>query len=411
MTPQTAAASSLGAHLDGQPPWVALALHLLAERSDPASRWAPFLAALPATLDSPIFWTDAEMEQLQGSQLGASAASYRSFVDATWAALQAGPLASAPGVFPSAVFNADSFTWAFGILRSRCLAPADKGEAIALVPGLDLINHSSAADTPPAWTPVRTGGGDGWLSRALGGASNVPDVPSSDAMAHVPQRSYVVGEQLLGSYGADLLDSQLALDFGFADGQHPKPGYMLQVSIPDSDRFLDDKMDVCDVARVPSSPQFVLRPSAPPPNELRTFLRLVNLGGVDAFLLEPLFRDTCWQLIGEPVSLANETAVCESLLSGCTATLASYTTSARQDEDLLAQRSAQLHARMALAVRVRLGEKRALQAAADAYMAIQTTVSRLDFYQERRLRSLKLLDDDGKSTYVDPFVDDAFNTW
>jgi hypothetical protein len=40
MTPATAAASPLGPHLEGQPPWVMLALHLLHERCDrsPARR-------------------------------------------------------------------------------------------------------------------------------------------------------------------------------------------------------------------------------------------------------------------------------------------------------------------------------------------------------------------------------------
>ena len=45
------------------------------------------------------------------------------------------------GVFPEDVYNAESFLWAFGILRSRTFDPF-VGEQIALVPGLDLINHT-----------------------------------------------------------------------------------------------------------------------------------------------------------------------------------------------------------------------------------------------------------------------------
>ena len=55
--------------------------------------------------------------------------------------------------------------------------------------------------------------------------------------------------------------------------------------------------DVVELAGVGTAPQFALRPDAPPPEELRTFLRLLNLGGTDAFLLEPLFRDNAWALI------------------------------------------------------------------------------------------------------------------
>ena len=75
LTPATAAASPLGPHLEGQPPWVQLALCLLRERcapiagaeacaatltsgdsADPASRWAPYIALLPEQPDAPLFW-------------------------------------------------------------------------------------------------------------------------------------------------------------------------------------------------------------------------------------------------------------------------------------------------------------------------------------------------------------------
>jgi [ribulose-bisphosphate carboxylase]-lysine N-methyltransferase len=85
------------------------------------------------------------------------------------------------------------------------------------------------------------------------------------------------------------------------------------------------------------------------------------------------------------------------------------------------------------ALRVRLGEKRALQAALETYQArarkvcllrsrlawltrsrarSQTLLSsapELEYYQERRLRSLKLMDEGGKNTY-DPF-NDSFTSW
>ena len=75
LTPANAAATPLGPHLEGQPPWVQLALCLLRERcvlldcadarvatltsgdsADPASRWAPYIALLPDQPDAPLFW-------------------------------------------------------------------------------------------------------------------------------------------------------------------------------------------------------------------------------------------------------------------------------------------------------------------------------------------------------------------
>ena len=55
-------------------------------------------------------------------------------------------------------------------------------------------------------------------------------------------------------------------------------------------------------------------------------------------------------------------------------------------------------------MRVRLGEKRALQAVADAFAATRAALPSLEYYQERRLRGLNLMDERGQSTY-DPFKD------
>jgi len=390
LTAETAFASPLGQHLGGQPPWVLLALHLLAERADSASRWAPYLALLPAEPESTLFWSDAELAELAGSQLGASAISYRAFCASTWEALRAGPLALAPAAFPPAVFNERAFAWAFATLRARCLAPLDAGSDIALVPGADLLNHRTGE--APAW---RLGRVDGLFA---------PRGPAGDALVVSPGRALAAGEQLVGSYGEDKPDGVLALDRGFADGS--QPGYLLQLGVPEGDRFADDKLDVLLVAELPAQPSFVLRPGRPPPEDLRTFLRLINLGGTDAFLLEPLFRDTVWSTISEPVSLDNERAACTSMIDGCVAALAGYPTNAREDEEAL---RADCPPRRALAMRVRLGEKRALQSALNAYQDILESCGSLEYYQERRLRSLKLLDNDGRSTF-DPFQE-SFKNW
>lgn len=59
-------------------PWLALALFLLAERSKgPASRWAPYLAALPADSGSPVQWAEADLAELAGSQALQTAQAYR----------------------------------------------------------------------------------------------------------------------------------------------------------------------------------------------------------------------------------------------------------------------------------------------------------------------------------------------
>lgn len=58
------------------------------------------------------------------------------------------------------------------------------------------------------------------------------------------------------------------------------------------------------------------------------------------------------------------------------------------------------------AANVRMGEKQAILEALGYYTEIQERVNadRMEYYQERRLRALNLLDEDGGSTY-DPFND------
>lgn len=275
--------------------------------------------------------SDAELAELQGSQLGSSASSYRSYLASVWDGLLAGPVAAAPAVFPASTYNAESFAWAFSTLRARCLPPADAGPGIALIPGLDLVNHAS--DAGPAWTPARgSGGGLLAAAAAAAGVGGKADAETAAAMALVAGRAYAAGEQLYGSYGEDKLDSQIALDYGFVDAAAPQPGYLLQLSVPETDRFVDDKLDVLEVAKLPASPQYALRPGAAPPPALLTYLRLLNLSGTDAFLLEPLFRDACWNVISEPISLVNERASCEGMIDGCSDALRGYATSAAQDE-------------------------------------------------------------------------------
>ena len=99
------------------------------------------------------------------------------------------------------------------------------------------------------------------------------------------------GAECLVNYGPAKTDSQLALDFGFADAFCQRPGYVLgPIEIPESDENAFDKQDVLEVAGLLRAPTFVIRAFEDPPFELRVFARLLNLKGEDAFLLEAIFR-------------------------------------------------------------------------------------------------------------------------
>ena len=47
------------------------------------------------------------------------------------------------------------------------------------------------------------------------------------------------------------------------------------------------------------------------------FLRLVKLGGKDAFLLESIFRKEIWEFMSEPVSEDNERGAITAVIEAC----------------------------------------------------------------------------------------------
>lgn len=82
ITPATAQQSSIGKFIQGQEPWLQLALLLLAERAaGSSSKLGPYLTALtgPSSvlMRSPLFWSEEELQLLQGTQLLESVRGYR----------------------------------------------------------------------------------------------------------------------------------------------------------------------------------------------------------------------------------------------------------------------------------------------------------------------------------------------
>lgn len=242
-----------------------------------------------------------------------------------------------------------------------------------------------------------------------------------------PDRDVSKGEALTIDFGPGRTDSQVLLDHGAVDPSAPRPGFVLTLALPpEPDRsnpegsssnapppptFFNDKLDIAESAGYGATATFVLDPRATaPPREMLAYLRLMNLGGGDAFLLEPVFRNDVWSRhVQEPVSRENEAAVCASMSAGCAAALARIPGDAVSDERALLENKKGLSRRAAAALRVRSGERAALASAARFFAArgTESSLDALEYYQERRLRSLGLLDEDGKrsSTYDDFFRD------
>ncbi|KAI8470254.1 MAG: rubisco small subunit N-methyltransferase [Monoraphidium minutum] len=103
---------------------VALALWLMAERAAAASggggAYAPLLAALPESTDSPILWDDKERDELlRGSPVLEEARARRAALQQQWAQLAEQWAAAEPATFDAAAFNEASFLRAFAVVLAN----------------------------------------------------------------------------------------------------------------------------------------------------------------------------------------------------------------------------------------------------------------------------------------------------
>ncbi|CAM6109617.1 unnamed protein product [Calypogeia fissa] len=389
---ETVKQSAIGRFLEGQRPWVALALFLITERVNPSSKWLPYISSLPQILNSTLFWSDEELMELQGTQLLGSTLSFKEYVENEFQKVQKEVIAPNGSVFDGKIFTFEAFLWAFGILRSRTFAPLT-GDDLALVPLADLVNHG---DVPDSNIP-------GWELRKGTGFFGSKDLLIVRAVSN-----FQAGEEILMEYGDNKGNGQLALDYGFVEKRTGssvavqstmRDTFTLTLEIPESDRFFDDKLDAAELNGLSSSVSFDLVSGQGPPEQMITFLRLMVIEGPDAFLLEALFRNAVWDHISLPVSKENEEGVCTAILDGCRAALAAYSTTI--DEDIRLLEEGIEDPRLEMAVVIRLGEKRVLEELQAWFEAHLARVETLEFYAERRLRDLGLLDDKG---FMTPWV-------
>lgn len=138
--------------------------------------------------------------------------------------------------------------------------------------------------------------------------------------------------QVLIQYDLQKSNAELALDYGFIESRSDRDAYTLTLEIPESDPFFGDKLDIAESNGLGETAYFdiVLGRALPP--AMLPFLRLVALGGTDAFLLESIFRNSIWGHLEFPVSRANEEFICRVVRDACSSALSGYHTT---DEEVV----------------------------------------------------------------------------
>ncbi|KAL5722935.1 hypothetical protein ACHQM5_006392 [Ranunculus cassubicifolius] len=377
----TVVASEIGKFCGGLKPWVSITLFLLREKAKKDSPWRSYLDILPSTTNSTIYWSEEELLELQGTQLLSTTTGVKGYVQSEFLKVEEEIILPNKHLFPS--ITLDDFLWSFGMLRSRAFSGL-RGQNLVLIPIADLINHSSSITTENSSYEIK---GGGLFSRELIFSLRTPVAVKA-------------GEQVLIQYDLRKSNSELALDYGFTESRASRNIYTLTLRISESDAFFGDKLDIAESNGLGEVADFdfILGESLPP--ALLTYLRLLALGGTDAFLLESVFRNVIWDHLELPISRANEELICQVVRDTCRTALSDYGTSIDEDEKLLERGN--LDPRLEIAVVTRLGEKKVLEQIDGIFKERELELDALEYYQERRLKDLGLVGEQGDIIFWEP---------
>lgn len=364
-----------------------LLLHHVAEAAQeqqPSFRTA-WLQALP-TIDEmayhPYFWSETDQEILQ---LSSTNKIYQRLDDMEedfgwWKkhVFEQNRQRFPEFVNDTPCFSWTGFQWAMAIVQSRSFF---LDGALRCIPLLDMCNHDNAAEE------IQTSKGF-----FFGGGAN-----NKNAQL-IADRNYEVGQEVFCSYGPKSAADYL-LEHGFC------PLWTTAVSeltfeLDPNDRFRDDKLDILEFETYDQAPMDPMQTfdvvsttkgggESPLDPAMLQFLRLCQLGNMDAFLLESIFRKDVWGFMALPVSEQNELAVMNVIGEACQRALDEFAECPEGGP--------------AVCTQLRQAEAQALTKTIVFVNREKEALDLKEYYQERRLKDLGL---DSEWTPEDEVGDD-----
>ncbi|XP_073119572.1 ribulose-1,5 bisphosphate carboxylase/oxygenase large subunit N-methyltransferase, chloroplastic [Henckelia pumila] len=384
INPDAVASSAIGSVCSGLKPWIAVALFLLREKFiGEDSKWKFYIDVLPDYTDSTIYWSEEELLEIQGTQLLNTTLGVKEYVQNEFRKLTEEVILPNKKLFPFPI-TLDDFFWAFGMLRSRAFSRL-RNQNLVVIPFADLINHNARVTTEDHASEVR--GPAGLFSWDYLFALRSP-------------LALKAGEQVFIQYDLNKSNADMALDYGFCDSTSSRDAFTLTLEISETDEFYADKLDIAEMNNLGGTAYFDMKYGQSLPKTMLPYLRLVAIGGTDAFLLESIFRNNIWGFLELPVSRANEELICQTVCRACESALSGYHTTIEEDEKL--KEGGNLSPRLQMAVGVRLGEKRVLQQIYDVFKERELELDVLEYYQERRLKDLGLVGEQGDIIFWEP---------
>ncbi|KAI0561816.1 Rubisco LSMT substrate-binding protein [Gracilaria domingensis] len=362
-----------------------VALALLLERSKGSnSYFAPFLKTLPERehLDCIPLWSTEEHELLRGSTVYLDVKDWLKSTEEEWEALDDGFFQKNRGVFPEESFTLRDYRWALCISSSRSFY-VSQAEPSVLAPILSLLNPPEPKLLPTV--KAELAGGMFFAKRKL---------------VITAKKDVREGDSVTVSYGQSMRNAELAFVKGLTIEDSRYNSVSLSFELSSLDRFYEDKQDILASYDGENNPKFEIVGGSQSgeyeaPEDMDSFLRLLCLTGTDAFLLEGIFRGEVWDFMGLPVSAENEKALCELVINASTDLLEEYSDAFSQMEEN------DITERQRIARCIVDGEKGILESLQRTYQRRIDSLDGLEYYAERRLKTLDLLRPIDESEIVD----------
>jgi len=309
-------------------PTVIMALHLMNEKQNATSAWKPWLDVLPSTFETPIYWSEADLEEMKGSTLLSVVQKRQDTIVTDHKALFESLNKDYPGTFDMAKYTVGEFKWALSTVWSRAFVfNVEKQLVPVIVPFADMFSHANVE-------------------------SEFSLEEEAGAFRIKAGQDYKAGEPVYISLGQKP-NSQLLLNYGFVLDQNPYDTVMINMFLNEDDPFYDIKSKMLKARGQPAETLYYLGGSDLPAD----FLRALRVQ-----LMKPSELDSYAKVFdNKRVSLENELDVYRQVVAACDTLLKQYPTSAVNDSKAIASEEFKAFAeRKQTAMVLRFGEKRVL---------------------------------------------------
>ena len=315
---------------EGRSELVGLALFFMLERSrGQSSKWAPLMATLPSSVDSPVLWDDAERGvELQGSPVLAESRSREAALVAEWSSLQSTATEADLSLDPE-IFNARAFLEAMSVILAHG-SYLPTAQCFALLPIVGALRRTGSA----------------------GGAVLDYDF-DRQAVTLVASRPYSNGQEVRVYDGRP--SGEVLLATGSIELANPADCLMLPAALVAADRLYSQKKEVLEEFGFSISEEFPIFEDRMATQHL-AYMRLARLTDSAQFAKVSFDADSI-------LSVENEYEVLQLVMADLRDRMQAFAT--QYEDDLKELQRRDLTRRQRVAAALRVAEKRILRGTMD----------------------------------------------